>query len=138
MSILEQIPRTAAWTLKRIDLRAEARVRKELRALCAVLDGTFAAMWINTPAVEVVAFAGEPTLAPHEYPFVTSAMPSFETVVNTGGADQLALVQPVVLGRGMPRAAMLVVVGEVQGAEVFDIVIRAGEKIEDIVIDAIG
>jgi hypothetical protein len=136
LTILERLPGTVPWALARLDLRAQAAVRAELRRLRRDLDALYAGVWLGAARdAEVVAFSGEREDAPHPFPSLASTVPSFEHVRDAAGQERAAVVFPPQLGRGMPRAGLIVVEPARYDAPVlFDAVEASGERIEAIVV----
>lgn len=137
MNSIYDIPGSADWLLRRIDLRAELRLRKELRRLERDADARLVVLWISGQQ-EVVAYAGDFAAVPHRLPVLESTVPAHDTVTLVDGEREHAVVQQVVVGRGITKMAIAIIApGVTSNAVLFDLIAGAAEQVEGVVVEAV-
>ncbi len=131
------VPGTAIWLLRRIDVRTEHRLRKELRRLEREADARLVVLWILGHE-EVVAYAGDIAAVPHPLPSLESSVPAHDGVTLIGGEREHAVTQQVLIGRGITKMAIAIIApGVTQSAALFDLVADTAERLEEIVVGAL-
>lgn len=139
MSVLERLPGSAEWLMARVNAPVALALRKELRRLQRESGVLFAGLWVTTSSGNtLIEHAGEPTIAPAVYPFVSASVPTLESFCGSDGDEHEAVLYRPRLGRRMPQLGLLAAdVRGLEAANLYDAIERAGDAVEAILVSVL-
>lgn len=128
-------PGTAAWLLARVGPRVELQLRNLLRGLEREADARLVSLHVvDGFGTHLLEFAGDDAIMPTALPWNTSSVPSFVDVRCRDRESRTALVHRVRLGRGMPRALLVVLESIETTPALVELAEDVGARIEEVLV----
>jgi hypothetical protein len=137
MSVYD-VPGSADWLTRRIDLRTENRIRRQLRRLEREADARLVLVWIVGQQEIVIAYSGDYAAVPHPLPSLETTVPAHDDVTLVGGEREHAVTHQVIVGRAIAKMAIAIIApGVTNSTTLFDMIADTTERVEEIVVEAI-
>lgn len=134
------LPHTLEWIREKLDLRALAEFRRQLRSLERLSDARLVVLWAaeNAAKTSVLASTGDDEVLPAELPDLRVSVPSRETVRDRHRERQAAVVLKIRLGGDAPTLGLMIVApGHDPGPPLLDALEATAEAIEMVVVGAV-
>lgn len=133
------LPHTVEWIREKLDLRALAELRRQLRSLERLSDARLVVLWAaeNAAKTGVLTTIGDDEVLPPELPDLLVSVPSRETVRDRHRERHAAVVLKIRLGGHAPTLGLMVVApGNDPGPPLLDALEVVAEAIEIVIVEA--
>lgn len=132
------LPHTLEWIREKLDLRALAELRRQLRSLERLSDARLVVLWAaeNASKTSVLASIGDDEVLPPELPDLRVSVPSRETVRDRHRERHAVVVLKIRLGGHAPTLGLMIVApGHDPGPPLLDAIEVAAEAIELVIVE---